>query len=158
MKLFMALAGILLAASLARSAENPVTWSITGAPQKPLAAGASFTVKLHAEIASDWHLYGLQQEDGGPVPTEISLPADSFLTMGSIHASKPVQLLDPNFNKRVSLYVEKAEFTIPLKLAPGTAASDQHAKLQVRYQCCNGAMCLPPRTTTLDFPLTVKAN
>ncbi len=158
MKILTAVVGVLLAASLARSADNPVNWTVTGNPQKPVAAGAPFTVKLHAEIAPEWHLYGLEQEDGGPVPTEISLPGDSFLRMGSIRASKPVQLLDPNFNKQVSLYVDKAEFSIPLKVAAGTPEGKQPAKLQVRYQCCSGTMCLPPRMAVLEFPVLVKAK
>jgi DsbC/DsbD-like thiol-disulfide interchange protein len=157
MKILTAMMPILLSVAQAGAVDNPVQWTVTS-PHKAVAQGAELTVRLHAAIESGWHLYGLAQEDGGPVPTEISLPADSFLRLGTIRASKPIQLLDPNFNKRVGLYVDHADFSLPLKLMPGTPAGSQHAGIQVRYQCCSGTMCLPPRLVALDFVVPVKAK
>ena len=158
MKFLTALVGILLVAVQAGAADSPVHWSLAGAPGKPITSGAAFTLKLSARIDPAWHLYGLEQEEGGPVPTEISLGGESFLEMGAIRASKPIQLLDPNFNRRVALYVDKAEFSVPLKVVAGTIEGDKNAVIRVRYQCCNGSMCLPPRTAVLEFLVVVKGR
>ncbi len=140
------------------AAENPVHWSLAAVPQKPLRSGAAFTAKLLAQIDTGWHLYALEQEEGGPIPTEISLADLSSLTLGSVRASKPIQLLDPNFNKRVGLYIEKAEFSLPLTVAASAPAGPLHAAVHVRYQCCNDTMCLPPRNAALDLSITIRAN
>ncbi len=150
------LAMILVFAAHAAAAENPVHWSLASVPQKPLRRGATFTPKLLARIDPGWHLYALEQPEGGPIPTDIALAEPSPLTLGAVRASKPIELLDPNFNQRVGLYIEKAEFALPLAVKPGTTAGPQHAALRVRYQCCNDTMCLPPRTASLDLTFTVK--
>jgi len=140
------------------AAENPVHWSGAAIPQKALRPGTTFTAKLLARIDPGWHLYALEQEEGGPIPTEISLADQSFLTLGTVRASKPIQLFDPNFNKRVGLYIDKAEFNLPLTVAAAAPEGSQHTAIRARYQCCNDTMCLPPRTAAVDLAVTVKAT
>ncbi len=147
----------IFAAMLTFAAENPVHWS-TVTPQKSFPPGGAFTVKLLARIDPGWHLYALEQEEGGPIPTEISLADQSFLTLGPVRASKPIQLLDPNFNKRVGLYVEKAEFSLPLTVAASAPAGLRNTAVHIRYQCCNETMCLPPRTAAVDLTISIKAR
>lgn len=145
-------------ADAARATENPIHWAVSGVPQKPIAPGASFTAKLIAAIDPGWHLYALEQEEGGPIPLEIAATSDnSLLTLGVVQASKPVQLMDRNFNKRVNLYVQKAEFRLPLTLSSTAPSGSQHGAVQLRYQCCNETMCLPPRTTAIDLPISIKS-
>lgn len=141
----------------ASAAESPVHWSTTPIP-KPFPAGSTFTIKLLAHIDPGWHLYGVDQEEGGPVPTEISLPEQVNLSLGAIRPSKSIQLLDPNFNKQVHLYIEKAEFNLPITISGQAPAGPQPAALHVRYQCCSETMCLPPRTATLEFTVLIKAR
>ena len=149
--------GLSAVAAQTNAAENPVHWS--AAPmQKACSAGSTCTAKLLARIDPGWHLYALDQEEGGPIPTEISLAGQSYLSLGTIHASKPIQLFDPNFNKRVNLYIEKAEFSLPLTVATEATPGRQHAALHVRYQSCNEVMCLPPRTATVDLAVSIKAK
>ncbi len=155
--LFPIFIGLSAMAAQANAAENPVHWS-TAPIQKPCAPGSTFTAKLLARIDPGWHLYALEQEEGGPIPTEISLAGESYLSLGTIRVSKPIQLLDPNFNKRVNLYIEKAEFSLPLTVATEATPGPQHAALHVRYQSCNETMCLPPRTATIDLAVSIKAK
>jgi thiol:disulfide interchange protein DsbD len=149
--------GLSAVAAQANAAENPVHWS-TAPIRKPCSAGSTFTAKLLARIDPGWHLYALEQDEGGPIPTEISLAGQSYLSLGTIRASKPIQLLDPNFDKRVNLYIEKAEFTLPLTVAAEATPGPHHAALHVRYQCCNETMCLPPRSVTVDLAVSIKAG
>lgn len=141
----------------ANAAENPVHWS--AAPiQKPCPPGGTFTAKLLARIDPGWHLYALEQEEGGPIPMEISLGGQSDFSLGTIRASKPIQLFDPNFNKRVNLYIEKAEFSLPFTVAREVTPGPQHVALHVRYQCCNETMCLPPRSVTVELAVSIKGK
>jgi thiol:disulfide interchange protein DsbD len=150
------LAATLLASSAWGATPNPIHWSCASVGNKPLHPGAKFTVKLLAQIDAGWHLYAADQDEGGPVALEISLPDHSALSLGSIRASKPVQLFDPNFNKRVHLYVDKAEFNVQLTVSPTAGIDDQHQALEVRYQSCNETMCLAPRKVSIDLPVTIE--
>jgi thiol:disulfide interchange protein DsbD len=153
-----ACATMLAFAGRAPALEDPVHWTSSGIPQKQFRPGATFTAKLVARIDSGWHLYALEQEEGGPISTEISLAGQSVLTLGAVRASKPIQLFDSNFNKRVSLYVDKAAFDLPLKVAASAPSGPQRIAIHVHYQCCNESMCLPPRTAAVDLAVTVKAK
>ena len=152
------IAGLLSSAGHIQAAPNPVQWSVVSVPHKPLTTGASFTLELLSRIDPGWHLYALDQEEGGPIATEIGLPENSFLSLESIHSPKPIHLLDPNFNHRVSIYVEKAQFRLAMTVGPDSPTGTQHSSIQIRYQCCDATMCLPPRRTTLDFSLSIKAR
>jgi len=145
----------LISIALAEPAPNPVHWSCQ-APQRPLRSGATFTVKLLARIDPGWHLYGLEQDEGGPFPAKISLADDAILRLGSVHASKPIEFFDTNFDKRVRLYVDKAEFSLPLTVLRSAKTGPQHASIHVRYQCCNDTMCLSPKDVSVDLPLKLK--
>ena len=149
--------GLSALAIQANAAENPVHWSMASI-RKPCSPGRTFTAKLLARVDSGWHLYALEQDEGGPIPIEISLAGQSYLSLGTIRASKPIQLLDPNINKRDNLYTEKAEFSLPLTVAAEATPGPQHAALHVRYQSCNETMCLPPRSVTVDVAVSVKAK
>jgi len=138
--------------STARAAEDPVAWSGKVLPQKPLAPGARFTVDLDARIQPGWHLYALDQPEGGPIATEITLPEDQqFSFAGAISAPKPHVVLDPNFNLRVGFYLDKAQFRIPLEVGRAASASTTTLSIQTRYQCCNDKLCLPPKRATVSI-------
>lgn len=144
------LLGLLVGACAWAATPNPVHWSVIRGPEKALRPGAKFTVKVEAQIDSGWHLYAMDQEEGGPVSLEFSVPENSGFELGPVRSSKPVQLFDPNFQKRVRLYVDKAEFSLPMSVS-ARAASAENGTVQVRYQSCNDTMCLPPKTVKLDL-------
>ncbi len=148
------LASLAVFAATAGAAEDPVAWSGRVLSQKPLAPGARFTVELDARIQPGWHLYALDQPEGGPIATEITLPEDQqFSFAGAISAPKPHVVFDPNFNLRVGFYLEKAQFRIPLEVGSAAGAGIKALNIQTRYQCCNDKLCLPPKRTTVSISI-----
>jgi DsbC/DsbD-like thiol-disulfide interchange protein len=158
--LFVCLAiftGLAVFAATAGAAEDPVAWSGKVLPQKPLAPGARFTVELDARIQPGWHLYALDQPEGGPIATEITLPEDQqFSFAGSISAPKPHVVFDPNFNLRVGFYLEKAQFRIPLEVGSAAGTGTKALNIQTRYQCCNDKLCLPPKRTMVSLSVEMR--
>jgi DsbC/DsbD-like thiol-disulfide interchange protein len=141
----------------AGAAEDPVAWSGKTSPDKALARGARFTVALEARIQPGWHLYSLDQPDGGPVATEISLPTGQpFSFAAAIAAPKPHVVFDPNFNMRVGFYLEKVQFRVPLEVGAAAQAGPETLYIQTRYQCCNDKMCLPPKSVTVPIAIQVR--
>jgi DsbC/DsbD-like thiol-disulfide interchange protein len=150
------LACLLASAVAAVAADDPVAWSGRTSPGKPLPRGARFTVELDALIQPGWHLYSLDQPDGGPIATEITLPAGQpFSFAGAIAAPKPKTVFDPNFNMRVGFYIEKAQFRVPLEVGGEAAAGRTTLNIQTRYQCCNDKLCLPPKKVTVPISIEV---
>ena len=146
----------LAAFALSGAAPDPVSWKLAGAPAKGVKAGARFTVSLTAQVQEGWHLYSMKHLDDGPIATRIWLAdGQPFQLADAIKASPPETLQDPNFNMEVQQYEGTATFTLPLKVAPGTAAGAQTLVVNASYQSCNNKLCLPPKTVKAELPITV---
>ncbi len=142
---------IFFACAVSAVAQNPVKWELEADTKgKQLKAEEKVSAKLKAEIEGDWYLYSLEQPDGGPVSTTISLPEDSgFKIEGDVTTPKPIQKFDPNFQIETKIFKHNAEFNVPLK-ATKELAGDELA-VNIRYQVCNNKLCLPPKTVKISY-------
>ena len=131
---------------LATETANPVHWSFAPSSKK-LRSGSKVTLKLQAHIDPGWHMYAMDQSEQGPVPLTIEASEGGGVDVLDVKAAKPVTVYDPNFQKRVSLYADHAEFAVTLS----ANASSGEPAVEVRYQSCNDRMCLPPRTVNVPL-------
>ena len=147
---------LLLAFSLAGAAPDPVAWKLADGPAKAVKPGARFTVSLLARIDGGWHLYSMKHVEDGPVATRVWLAAGQpFQLAEAVKSSTPETRQDPSFNMEVELYEGEATFTLPLKVAAGTPPGARTLVVNASYQSCNNRICLPPKTVTVELPLTV---
>src|SRR2546423_1685473 len=124
----MLLAGITLLSASGVAAqevpENPVTWSLTAKEaSKPLKPGGTFNAELTAKIEKGWHLYSLDQPDGGPKPTRITVPTDQVFELAdSIESPEPRKAHDQNFGIETEFYLDGVTFTLPVRVAANAPA------------------------------------
>ena len=145
-----------LAACLAAAPPDPVAWKLQNAPTEPVKAGARFTVKLLAAVQEGWHLYSLKPMTEGPIATRIWIAeGQPFSLSGDVRAPEPRVMQDPSFGMEVELYEGEAVFTLPVKVAPGTAPGVQQLVVSASYQSCNNKLCLPPKTVKVEVLVTV---
>ena len=137
--------------SLTVLAQNPVSWSLeSDAKGKVLKQNEGFKAKLKAVIEGNWHLYAVEQPDGGPFPTLIKISENlPFQIDGKTTSPAPITKFDPNFKIDTKFFAKTAEFNLPLK-ATGDAKADDLA-VNVKYQVCDDTVCLPPRTVKVTF-------
>ena len=83
----VAFLGLFSANSLA---QNPVKWELESDTKgKSLAEGEKFDAKLKATIEGNWYLYGVEQPEGGPISTTLSVPENSVYGIaGKDHDTK----------------------------------------------------------------------
>ncbi len=137
-------------------AQSPVSWSLeSDVKGKTVKANESFKADLKAQIEENWHLYAVEQPEGGPFPTKITLPEDSFFKIeGKIESSKPIIKPDANFlideKPLETKYFEKeAEFNLPIVATREINTND--LMVNVRFQVCDDKVCLPPKTVKVSF-------
>jgi DsbC/DsbD-like thiol-disulfide interchange protein len=152
-----ALSAGILAGPATQVPKEPIKWTMrVNLPESPLKPGDKLTILLNATIDEGWHLYSIDQEEGGPIPTRISMPADqSFEQAGVIESSEPKTAMDPNFNLMTHYYEEQAAFALPVKVAAGARDGKSEVKVNVSFQTCNDELCLPPKTVKLTAPVTI---
>src|SRR5438876_3294380 len=132
-------------------AQNPSKWSLeSAAKQKSIKGNETFKVSLRADIDPGWHLYALEQPEGGPVATTIKV-ADGkpFEIAGKIESPKPIVKFDQNFQIDTKFFVNSVKFMVPLKASSDTEMDD--LALDARFQLCNDTLCLPPKTIRITF-------
>jgi DsbC/DsbD-like thiol-disulfide interchange protein len=144
----------------AMQAPKPVIWAVSApVPRARVSAGGTVSVQVTATIDTGWHLYSTTQPPGGPVPTRITVVSPpAFALGGPMTFPKPTTRPDPNFGINVETYEHAVTFTLPVRVAPGTAAGVDTVTVKAHYQACNATLCLPPQTATLALPVTVAAR
>jgi thiol:disulfide interchange protein DsbD len=142
---------IVLLFSISVFGQNPVSWSLeSDAKGKRLKQNESFKAKLKAQIEGDWYLYAVEQPDGGPFPTKITVAENlPFKIDGKVTSPNPTTKFDPNFQIETKFFSKSAEFNIPLKTIG--AANGNELAINVRYQVCDDSVCLPPKTVKVSW-------
>ncbi|GAA3755089.1 protein-disulfide reductase DsbD N-terminal domain-containing protein [Terriglobus aquaticus] len=132
---------------------TPAHWSVQHLPSRPVAPGAAFTVTLAAAVQPGWHLYALEEPEGGPLATEIGLQQGDPLTLLDVSEPDPARVPDPVTHSVAGVFLSDVNFTLKLRAPRTRPAADAVSHVLVRYQTCNDQVCLPPRTETVALPL-----
>lgn len=138
---------VLLFAGATAYAQKPgsVQWSLT---QKPASSAATRTLTLHADIEKGWHVYGITQQAGGPLPLVLRVEANApYEINGAITGSIPQKHKDASFNLNTEYFTDAFSLEIPLKQTAPSQNND--VPLAVRFQMCSDTTCMPPRTIHL---------
>ena len=103
-------------------------------------------------------MYSITQPSGGPTATVITVPAaQPFRLDGQIIGPPPLTVYDANFEMNTETYEDHPEFTVPVSVSSNTPAGDQKLAVDVRFQVCNDASCMPATTEHLKVPVSIEA-
>jgi thiol:disulfide interchange protein DsbD len=134
-------------------APNPAHWAIEGLPRKPVVFGATFVLTFSAHILPGWHIYALDEPEGGPIPTQIGLAEGDPLTLLAVDEPQPRMVLDPVLHQPTGMFQNVVGFTLRLRVPQKPLSQNAVSHILVRYQSCNERLCLPPHTETVALPL-----
>jgi thiol:disulfide interchange protein DsbD len=136
--------------------QNPTKWTLeSDARGREVKAGEQVRAVLSGAVEPGWHLYSVDQPEGGPIPTTIKVSDPSkFELVGKIETPTPITQPDPNFivngkPLETKYFTDRGEFRVNLKALANTSADA--IALDVRFQLCNDTVCLPPRTKRVTF-------
>mgnify|MGYP001058420068 CR=1 FL=1 len=133
---------------------NPVRWRLGLEPERA-AQGSIVLGRLTAQIDPGWHLYSLSTPKGGPIPTTITLADNPAVSAWKIYPPPATRHFDPNFNLETETYEKQADFLLEISLAPAAPAGPRELLAQIRFQCCDSKMCLPPRRVAATAVLLI---
>lgn len=118
-------------------AQEPITWST----ELIHISDSQIEVKFNAQIAENWHLYGIDLPKNGPVPTKFIFEVDSlkYSLDGVTEQSKPIIDYDPIFEMDLSFFKNQASFSQRINILEPSIAS---ISLEINYQACNDQVCI----------------
>lgn len=135
---------------------DPIQWVLRKEKPGSIRAGEQFNVSVIATIADGWHLYALEQPEGGPIATRLSVSGgQTFRLAGDIESPLPQVVFDPNFNLETQFYQGEAIFTLPIEVSKDAPPGKDVLSVTAFYQTCNARTCLPPKTVKVTFELDV---
>lgn len=133
---------------------TPVQWTAAAAQKQPVAAGKVVTLTLAAHIEHGWHVYALDEPDGGPIATQIGLAEGDPLSLVDVSEPPPRMVQDPVLRQRVGMHQDTVVFSLRVRTPAKGVVAGAVSHILVRYQSCNEQVCLPPKTVTVALPLT----
>ena len=143
------LLSMFLFATMALSAQNPVTWTFTS---KKL-ANNSYEIHMTATIEKGWHLYSqVQPEDAVAGPTTFTITNNPLIELsGKIkEVGKMEKFHDKELEISANQYSEKVNFVQVVKLKGNVKTSFSGS---VEFQTCDDKKCLPPKTVNFKVAL-----
>jgi len=157
---FLALLGCATCvAAAAQGPFQPVRWSISASPVTSAKDGARLTLDLSAQFADGWHVYGLNQVDGGPTPLRIVVDPNGVVQpAGTPSGTLPTKKHDTSFDLETEVYLKSISLHVPVQVKPHTPAGNQEVGVNVRFQACNDHVCLPPKTVHLTVPVRIPSG
>jgi len=143
----------------AQVSSQPVSWSITVDPPgtAPVKPGGRLTAAVTAKIADGWHIYGTDELKDGPRPLTITLAGEQpFKPAGKLQAPEPDREFDDSFNQVTTLYRQTTTFRVPATVLKDARRGPSAVNVEVRFQACDGRICLPVRTVRLSAPVAIE--
>ena len=143
--LFIALALAVLPA--AAQVENVVKWTNSVNDN----GDGKYTLVLTADINDGWHIYDLQNYEGGPNPTTIRFVAGEGAELDGAmrQLSSPVKIYDVIFGMEIGYFEKKAVFEQDVRLSAQSAT----VKAEIEYMACNDQNCIPPTEEEITFSI-----
>ena len=145
---------LLLSTTAFAAPKSPVQWHVKSVPSsaKP---GARISIIVSGQIDPGWHLYAMEEPDGGPIATVVGLTEGDPADLLSVTESKPIVIDDPLFHLRTGFFRSTVDFTLHLKIDPTAKPGPTPLHVLLRYQSCNDQVCQPPHTDTVEVPLAI---
>ncbi|SMC66214.1 protein-disulfide reductase DsbD domain-containing protein [Pedobacter africanus] len=125
---------------------NPVNWSY-GA--KKISATEA-VLYLKATMDSGWHIYSVNQKDGGPLKTSFKFAASSgFVLIGNVMEPKPISKFEEVYGLQVDYFKKEVVFQQSVKLKKPDAV----VKGKIEYMACTDKQCTPPLEVEFSIPV-----
>ena len=126
--------------------DSPVEWSFSLGT-----SGDTYAVLAEAEVADGWYIYSQFLDEGGPIPTSISLDGTSALQLvgDPTEAGNKISGFDEYFGMDVTKYATQASFSQGFKVAEGT----EQVVGTIRFMACTSKKCLPPTNVDIALPI-----
>ena len=148
--------GVLLAAAallvsgtpVAAQIRQPVKWKVESNKAKKNV----YDITATGTIRSGWHIYDLQEQEGGPNPTVFTVDGEAVEAVGPAKITSQVhRALDPVFKMEIGTCENTVVIVQRVRaLKDGPCDVNVH----IEWQACNEGNCLPPE----DFETTLQVE
>lgn len=107
-------------------------------------------VFIKAKIDGGWHIYSVNQQDGGPQKTTIEFSnSGDYKLIGPIKEPTALTKFEKVFSMDVHFFEKSVIFSQKISLKAKTVM----VVGTVKFMCCNDHQCLPPEEVNFKIPV-----
>lgn len=134
---FFAVLGLIFITTLKMWSIEPIQWSA----DVKMHSNDEGSILINAAIESGWKLYGMEQQQGGPISTtfDISITGGEILS-DVTPIEQCIESFDEMFQLQLSSWIDKVNFIVPFK----AYNKDAFIRIKIKYMACNGTICNRP--------------
>ncbi|MBO4585432.1 MAG: thioredoxin family protein [Bacteroidales bacterium] len=144
--LFLTAALFCLAPEAKAQIRQPVKWEVSAKKVKKNV----YEIKADGKIRTGWHIYDLQEYEGGPNPTVFTVSGEAVESVGAAKiTSKVVREFDDAFGMEIGTCENPVTIVQRVKATKDGLCD---VNVHIEWQACNKGNCLPPD----DFDATVQ--
>jgi thiol:disulfide interchange protein len=126
---------------------QPVKWSF----DTKKINNEEYDLVLKATIDKNWHVYGIDTVENGPIPTSFKFtPSGDYELVGKLKTSKPIEDYDKVLEMKLEYYEHEAIFRQRVKMKTDKPFQ---VKGELEFMSCNDRSCLPPEVVEFSFNL-----
>ena len=127
---------------------QPVKWEVSAKKVKKNV----YEIKADGKIRTGWHIYDLQEYEGGPNPTVFTVSGEGIEPVGAAQiTSKVARAFDDVFGMEIGTCENPVTIVQRVK---ATRDGLCEAAVHIEWQACNEGNCLPPA----DFDATLQVE
>ena len=117
---------------------QPVKWTVESKQVKKNV----YEIKATGTIRTGWHIYDLQEYDGGPNPTVFSVSGDAIQAEG---APKITSKVDRAYDDVFEMEIGTCEGPVTIVQKIRTLQEGPcDVNVKIEWQACNSGNCMPP--------------
>lgn len=137
---------LLINLSVSAQILHPVHWSYAA---KKLSK-TEVIIFIRATIDDNWHIYSVNQKDGGPLKTSIEFTlSKAYHLVDRITEPPPITKYEEAFTMDVNYFEKSVIFQQKVMLT----SSDAVVRGKISFMTCNDQKCLPPDEVTFRIPV-----
>lgn len=145
-KIVIALFILISSATVHAQIFNPVKWNY--AVKKISATEAILYLK--AIIDPGWHVYSVNQKDGGPLKTSFTFQSIvGYSLSGKVTEPKPISKFEEVYGIQVDYFENEVVFQQKIKLRKTGVT----VKGKIQYMACTDEQCTPPLEVKFSTPI-----
>ena len=146
--LFLTAALFCLAPEAKAQIRQPVKWEVSTKKVKKNV----YEIKADGKIRTGWHIYDLQEYEGGPNPTVFTVSGEAIESVGAAKiTSKVVREFDDAFGMEIGTCENPVTIVQRVKVKQDGL---NDVNVHIEWQACNKGNCMPPD----DFDATVQVE
>lgn len=135
---------------------NGPSVTVVDAPQVTVKAGASSPVTLTFRVNNGFHINSNKPNSELLIPTAVKLSPPTEIMIASIKYPEGQQLTFPfSPDEKLSVYSGDFKVSALVRAAQKTPVGTYRVHGELKFQACNDRQCFPPKTTPVDFDVTV---